>query len=108
MAALPHQSAPFALAGTADRAGLAFQLTDSGNSEIAHVWLLLAIRSEYSPADERLERYLTRIGRRKLIQPLYEALAETPTGRARALEIYRRARPGYHPISAETIDRILG
>ena len=86
----------------------AFGLTESRNPEIAHAWLLQAIRAGYSAADDRLEQYLMRIGRRKLIQPLYEALAATRFGRERALAIYRRARPGYHPISADTIDRILG
>ena len=85
-----------------------FRLTQSGNSEIAHTWLLLAIRTGYSPADSRLEQYLTHIGRRKLIQPLYEALVAMPFGRARALAVYRRARPGYHPISVATIDPIVG
>ena len=86
----------------------AFSLTDVGNAEIAHQWLLIAIRNGYRRADARLEQYLRGIGRRKLIRPLYEALAETPGGRPRALAIYRLARPGYHPISADTIDEILG
>ncbi len=85
-----------------------FRLTQSGNPEIAHAWLLLAIRAGYAAADSRLEQYLTHIGRRKLIQPLYEALVATRSGRARALAVYRRARPGYHPISVATIDPIVG
>ena len=91
--------------GELDRA---YGLTESGNAEIAHQWLLIAIRTSYRPADDRLERYLVGIGRRKLIRPLYEALAETPSGLDRARAIYRRARPGYHPISADSIDAILG
>jgi hypothetical protein len=47
------------------------------------------------------------IGRRKFIKPLYEELARTPEGRERALAIYRRARPTYHPISAASIDEVL-
>ena len=86
----------------------AFGLTGSGNAEIAHQWLLAAIRAGYGRADDRLDRYLVGIGRRKLIAPLYEALAATPDGRERALGIYRRARPGYHPISVDAIDAILG
>ena len=61
-----------------------------------------------SPADVRVERYLRGIGRRKLGRPIYEALAATPEGRARALAIYRDARPGYYPIAVDTIDVILG
>ena len=85
----------------------AFSLTDTGNAEIAHAWLLIAIRNEYAAADARLRTYLTEIGRRKLIRPLYEALATSPSGRERALAIYREARPGYHPISTDTIDELL-
>ena len=86
----------------------AFSLTESPNAEIAHQWLLIAIRNAYRPADARLERYLLEIGRRKLILPLYAALAATPDGRDRARAIYRRARPGYHPIATGSIDPLLG
>ena len=86
----------------------AFSLTESGNAEIAHAWLLVAIRNRYVPAAGRVEQYLLGIGRRKLIRPIYEVLAETPEGRDRALVIYRDARPGYHPIAVDTIDAILG
>ena len=90
--------------GELDRA---YELTESGNAEIAHQWLLIAIRNSYRPADSRLERYLVEIGRRKLILPLYAALAETPAGLSRARAIYDRARPGYHPISSDSIDAVL-
>jgi len=86
----------------------AFGLTDAGNSEVAHQWLLIAIRNGYEPAYDRLERYLVEIGRRKLIKPLYEELVKTPEGRERALAIYRKARPGYHPIAITTLDPIVG
>jgi leukotriene A-4 hydrolase/aminopeptidase len=82
-------------------------LTSSGNNEIAFQWLLMAIRAGYAPADARLEDFLVSIGRRKYIKPLYEELVKTPRGRERALAIYRKARPGYHPIAVDTMDRIL-
>jgi leukotriene-A4 hydrolase len=86
----------------------AFGLTASENAEIAFQWLLMAIRGGYAPADARLEPFLVSIGRRKFIKPLYEELVKTEAGRARAREIYRKARPGYHPISVDTVDRIVG
>jgi hypothetical protein len=85
----------------------AFGLTDRGNAEIVHDWLLLSIKNGYHPADERLESYLTTIGRRKLVLPLYEALIATDHGRNRALAIYAKARPFYHPITAESVDKLL-
>ena len=85
-----------------------FGFTSAGNSEVAHQWLLIAIRNQYEPAYARLETYLVGIGRRKLIKPLYDELVKTPAGRARAEAIYSRARPGYHPISVSSIDDVLG
>ena len=85
----------------------AFHLTRSGNSEIAFQWLLMSIRNRYEPATQRLEEFLTTIGRRKFIKPLYEELAKTPEGKERALAIYRRARSTYHPIAVTTIDDVL-
>ena len=85
----------------------AFGFTEVGNSEVAHQWLLTAIRNHYEPAYLRLETYLVGIGRRKLIKPLYDELVKTPDGRARAEAIYERARPGYHPIAVSSIDEVV-
>jgi leukotriene-A4 hydrolase len=95
-------------AGQMQELDTAFGLTEAGNSEVAHLWLLTAIRNQYAPAYPRLESYLIEIGRRKLIKPLYDELVKTADGRARAQSIYERARPGYHPISASSIDEVLG
>lgn len=84
-----------------------WNLTRSGNSEIAHAWYRIAIRNEYQPAYAAIEQYLLGIGRRKLIIPLYQDLLATPQGRERALDIYRRARPGYHPIAQVTLDALV-
>jgi leukotriene A-4 hydrolase/aminopeptidase len=85
----------------------AFNLTKTGNSEIAFQWLMMAIKNKYLAADARLEEFLVNIGRRKFVRPLYAELAKTPTGMARARMIYGQARPGYHPITQAAIDEIL-
>jgi leukotriene-A4 hydrolase len=84
-----------------------FNLTKTGNAEIAHQWLLMAIRNKYQPAYLRLEEYLTLIGRQKLIKPLYEEMVKTTDGLERALKIYRKARSGYHPIAVNAVDKIV-
>ena len=101
--AMPEKLPPDKLAELDKR----FGLTSRGNSEIAHQWLLIAIRNDYAPAMERLKTYLTTIGRRKLVLPLYKALIATPAGRQHAEAIYATARPGYHPITVESVDRLL-
>jgi hypothetical protein len=94
-------------AGKLGELDAAFQVTSVGNSEIAFSWLRVAIRNEYAPAWPRLENYLTTIGRRKLIRPLYEDLMKTPAGAQRARAIYARARANYHPIAVNSLDQIV-
>ncbi|MEP5765038.1 MAG: M1 family metallopeptidase [Halieaceae bacterium] len=84
-----------------------FQLTQSSNNEVAHSWLLLAIRNDYAPAWDRLRSYLVQVGRRKLIVPLYKAMLETDAGRARATGIFAAARPGYQAVAVSTVDNLF-
>ncbi|MBU2877952.1 M1 family metallopeptidase [Aliiglaciecola lipolytica] len=76
-----------------------FQLTASKNNEIAHSWLLIAVKNEYKPAYERLYSYLVGIGRNKLVKPLYRELAKTVEGKAFAKRAFEEAKPGYHPLT---------
>ena len=85
----------------------AFAFKDSGNSEILFAWLKRSIRHGYHAADQRLEDFLLTVGRRKFLSPLYEELAKTDEGLARAKEIYATARPRYHAVSSGSIDKIL-
>jgi len=85
----------------------AFNLTTSTNAEIAHAWYLLAIKVGYKDVYPQMDTYLTAIGRRKLIVPLYKALIETPEGKAWALNVYKKARPGYHGLAKGTIDALF-
>jgi leukotriene A-4 hydrolase/aminopeptidase len=85
----------------------AFNLTKVGNSEIAFQWLLMSIKNDYAAAYPRLEEFLTSIGRRKFVKPLFDELAKTPKGTKRANDIYAKARSGYHPITQASVDQIL-
>lgn len=84
-----------------------FGFSKSPNAEIAHSWFKLAIANEYQPAYGRLEEYLTSIGRRKLIAPLYEALMKSPPGVLVAKRVFAKARAGYHPETAKAIEAIV-
>jgi leukotriene-A4 hydrolase len=84
-----------------------FQLTESQNAEVAHAWFRLAIASGYPGIEPALERYLTGIGRLKLIRPLYEDLLQTPEGAQFARRVYAQARPGYHAITQHSLDSLM-
>jgi leukotriene-A4 hydrolase len=85
----------------------AFGLSKSPNAEIGHSWLKLVIANDYHPGFPRLEEYLKTIGRRKLIEPLYESLMKTPAGTEVAKRVFAKARPGYHPETVKAIEAIV-
>jgi leukotriene-A4 hydrolase len=84
-----------------------FHFTESGNSEILAQWLQMAVQRNYQPAMPKVGQFLLSVGRRKFLKPLYAELMKTPQDRQRALEIYEKARPGYHPIAQATIDAMF-
>jgi leukotriene-A4 hydrolase len=82
-------------------------LNAAGNNEVLFAWLQLAVANRYEPAVPALERFLTTQGRRKFVRPLIEALAEDREwGRPIAVRVYRLARPLYHPITTEGLDKL--
>ncbi|SDK53796.1 M1 family metallopeptidase [Microbulbifer yueqingensis] len=83
-----------------------FNLTQSKNNEIAFSWLMIAVRNDYQPAFERLESFLTEIGRNKFLRPLYRNLVESGK-QEMAAEIFEKARPGYHPLTVKVNSRII-
>lgn len=85
----------------------AFGFTESKNAEIRTAWYTLAIRKNYAKADPYIEQFLTRVGRRKFLMPLYEEMLNQPGGKARAKRIYARARPNYHSVAYTTLDELL-
>jgi aminopeptidase N len=84
-----------------------FALTTSNNAEVAHAWYLLSIKTGYQQAYPAMAKYLESIGRRKLIVPLYTELATSEEGKLWAIEVYNKARPGYHGLAQGTIDGVL-
>lgn len=96
--------------GTAKMAELdkTFKFTDTGNSEIAAAWFLLAIKNDYQQAFPAMAKFLDSVGRRKFLKPLYEELAKTDAHKKWALDVYASARKNYHTVSTQTVDEILG
>lgn len=87
----------------------AFGLSASANSETLFAWLQLAIANRYEPAVPAVDRFLTSMGRRKFVSPLFQSLvAQGDWGRPIATRIYTRARPTYHSVTSSAVDKLLG
>ena len=84
-----------------------FKFTSSGNAEIQSAWYVLSIKKGYRPANKNIEAFLTTVGRRKFLMPLYKELVKTPEGKKWAKKIYVNARPNYHSVAYNTIDELL-
>lgn len=85
----------------------AYHFTGTPNGEIAQRWYPLAVRSGYHAADGEMGKFMQRVGRRKLIMPIYNALVQTPEGLAFAKEVFAKARPGYHPITTGSVEAAI-
>jgi len=100
---LPRTLAPPRLDELAGKLGL----NEAGNNELLFAWLELAVANRYDPAVPALERFLLAQGRRKFVRPLVTALAEDREwGRPIAVRIYARARPSYHSVTTEDLDKL--
>jgi leukotriene-A4 hydrolase len=85
----------------------AYHFTGTPNGEIAMRWYPLAVRSGYAEAQPAIAAFLERVGRRKLIMPIYEELVKTPEGLAFAKETFAKARPGSNPITTGSVEEVL-
>ena len=84
-----------------------FQLTASTNSEIADEWFKLCISSDYEFAYAAMEQFLTSVGRKKFLEPLYSEMMKTEKGKKLAIKIFDQAKPNYHPQTADKIAKML-
>ena len=97
-----------------------FGFTRTGNAEIACDWFILSIHSEYRHAYQAMHDFLLKVGRRKFLLPIYEALLaqyvvkdnvyveDFARGKEMATEIFLQAEPGYHSVAARSIREMLG
>ncbi|MBL7944368.1 MAG: M1 family metallopeptidase [Flavobacteriales bacterium] len=85
----------------------AFQLTKAVNNEVVFAWLQQSIRRNYSPAYQRVEQFLGSVGRRKFVAPLFTEMVDS--GQLEwAKKVYSTTRDGYHAVTINTVDGILG
>lgn len=85
-----------------------FHISERANAEVVVPWLQVAIRAGYHGGDSRLQAFLRSVGRLRYVEPLYTALMATPPGAEHARALYREARAGYHPLTVDAVDRIVG
>ncbi|MFM9944370.1 MAG: M1 family metallopeptidase [Bacteroidia bacterium] len=84
-----------------------FKFSNRGNAEILCDWYTLSVKVDYPKNRPQIEKFLTKVGRRKFLMPIYEALAKTPEGKIWAKKVFEKAKAGYHSVSANSVAEIL-
>jgi leukotriene-A4 hydrolase len=84
-----------------------YSFTNGTNSEMLCDWFKHCIENDYEPAYGQLRTFLTEVGRRKFLQPLYVRLAKTEKGKEFGKSVFEDAKDGYHSVSRNTIEGIL-
>jgi len=84
-----------------------FQLSSKPNDEIKACWIEVCIKNGYGKEIvPDIESFLVRVGRRKFLLPLYEALVKNNM-KTEATAIFEKASPGYHYVSRTSIQELL-
>jgi len=78
-----------------------------GNSEIMNEWFVLAIKNDYTEIRPEIAAFLCKIGRRKYLVPIYEALAEKPENLVWAEDLFKNVEANYHAVSRNTVEELL-
>lgn len=100
-----------------------FHFSNSTNSEIAFDWFLLSIKLGYHAALPQLEKFLSSVGRRKFVLPLYEALLKSNATfqndgqvlsyhgpmeyKVMARELFRKNYRSYHSVTVNSLSNLF-
>jgi len=84
-----------------------FKFSNRSNAELNCDWFTLSIKVGYTQNQPQMEKFLTSVGRRKFLLPIYEELAQSSEGKAWAKTVFEKAKPGYHSVSVHSVEEIL-
>jgi aminopeptidase N len=86
----------------------AHALSTSPNPEIQMHWLPRVVAADLRDLSPQVDAFLARIGRRRMVVPLYEAMvAAGAFWRGEAQRTFREVAARYHPITRDTVAKIL-
>jgi hypothetical protein len=66
----------------------------------------MAVAADYQPAYPAMDKFLSAVGRRKFLEPLYEEMMTT-NKQQMAKDIYTKYRQNYHPLAQMTLDKLV-
>jgi leukotriene-A4 hydrolase len=85
-----------------------YGFSQSGNSEIRFAWLSYRLNRGDATVISSADAFLGAVGRRKFVLPLYKAMMKQESMKDSAKSIYAKYRSGYHAVTRQSIDEIIG
>ncbi len=80
----------------------------SGNSELLTEWFILSANNGYAQTNKnQIAAFLTKVGRRKYLMPIYEALLLNKSTRNFAVNTFQGAKQNYHAVSRKSIEVLM-
>jgi leukotriene-A4 hydrolase len=84
-----------------------FHFTQTTNSEIAAEWYRLGIQSNYAAIKPQLEKFLSSVGRKKFLTPLYADMIAQPEWKIYAEDMLKKYKANYHPQTARKMESLF-
>jgi aminopeptidase N len=84
-----------------------FSFKTCGNSEIMTDWFVLGIENNYSELNPEIKKFLNKVGRRKYLVPIYEALLKNNKTNGFAKRIFETSKNNYHAVSRNSIEELI-
>ena len=80
----------------------------SGNSELLTEWFILSANNGYAQTNKnQIAAFLIKVGRRKYLMPIYEALLLNKSTRNFAIQTFQGAKQNYHAVSRKSIETLM-
>ena len=76
-----------------------------GNSEIMMEWYTKALENNYTEINGEIEDFVTKVGRRKYLMPIYAAMNSSNPKLAES--IFNKVKDRYHAVSRNSIEELL-
>ena len=84
------------------------KFSNSGNSELLTEWFILSANCGYAKVNKsQIQAFLTKVGRRKYLMPIYEALLLNKETRSLAISTFQGAKESYHAVSRNSIEGLI-
>lgn len=78
-----------------------------GNSEVIAEWFVLNINCGNREIRPEIEKFISKVGRRKFLLPIYKALTKNPEDKVWAKKVFDKSKASYHAVSRNSIAELF-